>query len=466
MVHNSEKERMENEKSNTGYEKMTGDTVINRGYEIHDEWEEKGYSSRRIVACTVGAAARLAEKRTSARSLEALAYLFALDMRIGKRYGSFWRCIFLYLSWRRERRALATLKDALNIPSGMKDTRTAIEAELEKLREKTESEEEDVDDDEKSGGGKRNNKSTEKDAKSAENGKDTPKEEGAEEIPDSEETEKTAEEKTEETYERSQDEQKTEKVGEPKAEEGREADVETTGNEDKTEVKEKPAEQKEESNGIDEKVEPSNDKVKENGAQGNTVDMPPNDGAFILESRSEKNAAAKESFIDEVITYNIMRGEKDILMNNPFGDGSRDGTDAERAAQTPETREERNSEKLTRLEDEMAAIERVNETAPKETKAENSNQKTDTAPKNERVDDKRVQIQVDMTEKLENEMRGDLNNHLSKEMVLTIKAGLEQAAREQLTIASKELGIDAPVEIIGKTEMKEIERGIAAPNKE
>jgi hypothetical protein len=42
---------------------------------------------------------------------------------------------------------------------------------------------------------------------------------------------------------------------------------------------------------------------------------------------------------------------------------------------------------------------------------------------------------------------------------------MEIEAREQLKIASEEFGIDAPVEIVGKTDLAELQRTHAAPER-
>jgi hypothetical protein len=82
------------------------------------------------------------------------------------------------------------------------------------------------------------------------------------------------------------------------------------------------------------------------------------------------------------------------------------------------------------------------------------------------LNNEREQIQVDMTADLENEMAGEINNSLTEDMVQYIKAAMEIEAKEQMRIASEELGIEAPVEVIGKTDMAELEKSHSAPNKQ
>ena len=149
-----------NKDFDTSYQKQyTGDSVIERGYEIYDEWVNKGFSSRRIVSFAESAVASVQAKRTGSSCVEALSCLFALDMRIKERYNTLLKCLFSYFSWRRETRALKLLKGAFNISGSETDIHTAIEVELIKLREKIENEEADDGDDE-TRGGKRNGKVT------------------------------------------------------------------------------------------------------------------------------------------------------------------------------------------------------------------------------------------------------------------------------------------------------------------
>ena len=72
----------------------TGDAVIARGYAVYDEWEAKRLSSRGIVACVKSAVFAIEQKKTKAASIEALACLFALDMRIKEKYSTLLHRLF------------------------------------------------------------------------------------------------------------------------------------------------------------------------------------------------------------------------------------------------------------------------------------------------------------------------------------------------------------------------------------
>jgi hypothetical protein len=243
-------------------EKYTGDAVIKRGYEIYDEWDRGGFSSRRIVRFTERALALVQAKNTPASCIEALSCLFALDMRIQEKYNTLLRCLFSYFSWRRETRTFKLLKAALHFPlSGEADIRTAIEVALQQLREKLENEELDDGDDE-TRGGKRNGKGDEDSAVTEEKNQENVPEENAEELANAEESEELSEEKTEELSEQTPTEEPI-KEGSEEAQTAEPLQEENVTQEQKEEVKQEEAKQeesselKEENNGPEEASEPS-----------------------------------------------------------------------------------------------------------------------------------------------------------------------------------------------------------------
>ena len=60
--------------------KITGEVIINRGYEIYDDWIEKKHDSRKIAASAERAVKLFKNRKTMDAFIDALAYLFALDM--------------------------------------------------------------------------------------------------------------------------------------------------------------------------------------------------------------------------------------------------------------------------------------------------------------------------------------------------------------------------------------------------
>ena len=94
------------------------------------------------------------------------------------------------------------------------------------------------------------------------------------------------------------------------------------------------------------------------------------------------------------------------------------------------------------------------ETKNEQPKAQVQNADTGGAIK-QGTEEMRIPLQVDMTLSQENEMRRSVNDQMSAEAVKAIYALQAEAMREQLSIASAELGLDAPVEIIGKQEAEQ-----------
>ena len=186
----------------------TADAVIARGYAVFDEWEEKNFSSRKIVDAIEHAIFAMKQNRTKLAGMEALSCLFALDLRVNKKYDTFLQRLFLYFSWRRETRAMMRLRSVFHFSIDETDIRTVIEVELQRLREKLDGEESDDGDDE-THGGKRNGKTEEEEVAAEEKGQEQAPEEKAEEVKD------TSEEKTEELSEETTMDEQTKESGEP-----------------------------------------------------------------------------------------------------------------------------------------------------------------------------------------------------------------------------------------------------------
>ena len=139
--------------------KIKDDAAIERGRAMYEEWEAKKLPSRKIVSYAEAALWSMKRTKTWEKRINAIVYLFALDMRIRERYKSIKSLILFFFSRRREMRVFRRLLDALGMSVGKKGLRSAIEIELERIREKIKKMEADDDD---TKGGKRTQKSDEK----------------------------------------------------------------------------------------------------------------------------------------------------------------------------------------------------------------------------------------------------------------------------------------------------------------
>ena len=459
-----------NKKIDNVYLNECTDSVIKRGYEIYDEWIEKKHDSRKIVASAERTVKLFKNRKTMDAFIDALAYLFALDMRIKEKYNNILRCLFSYFSWRRETRALSFLKTALNIPLCDTDIRDLIAVEIEKVAEKLENGW-DEDGDDETHGGKRNGKSEEDEVATEEKAQEKESEEKAEEITDAKES---SEEKTEDHSEQAtSNEPIKNEASQQKTEEAISEEVEIVANDEKDQVQEEnQSELKEESNVPDDKSEPSTDKKEEAKAYNDAVDSPP-----LYEENTRDQSDNKPSFIDEVIMDNMVKGKEDFIWHNPVDD-VKQNKEADRLQDTVahQNEESKESDKDAYLYDKMLATDKgetqqtekieskqQTEKAP-EVKSEEQNafvQKNDTfesvQPKAENF---REPIQVDISHTQENEMRMELSSNMTSEAIEAIKEAQSafmseqldildaehkanaNAMREQLTIASEELGMN------------------------
>ena len=133
-------------------EKYTANGVIDGGYKIYDKWKNKKYSSRKIVRSVYLTASLRDTDKAKGAQVEALSYLFALDLRIKERYKTMLRLIVFFFAWRRETKALKWLRKQLNLSAYSGDIRSLIEIELERIRKILELEELDGKDNRKKGG--------------------------------------------------------------------------------------------------------------------------------------------------------------------------------------------------------------------------------------------------------------------------------------------------------------------------
>ena len=466
-----------NKKIDNAYLNQYTDNAIKRGYEIYDEWIDQKHGSRKIVASAYSAVKLFKTRKTMVAFIEALAYIFAIDTHIKEKYNNILRCLFSYFSWRRETRALGSLKTELNIPLGEMDIRNLISVEIEKLAEKLEDGwGEDVDDE--THGGKRNGKSEEEavsEEKEAEATEGTPE---SEELADKEEKEKDYEEKEEMPIEESTQEEK-EEIGEKKetAEPQQKEDEKTATDEKEELAQEKGENQKEENNGPDEASEPSTDKKAEVKSYNDAVDPLP-----LYEETVSERSAEKTSLIDEIIIDNMLKGDKSILGYQRIDEAERN-KEADIPEDTVSNQNENNksTDKDAYLYDKMIATDKgdaqqtINaESTKQDEKASETktDQPKETIQKNDNVQSNEQEfktlseiLQADLNESLENKVIKELGNTMSDESREAFAQMQMDVAREKLSIAYAELGIDEPAEIIGMQEPVQASRQNISPQR-
>ena len=439
------------------YEKYTTDDVIKRGYAIYDEWRAGKLSSRQIVTYVESAVSKISVNKTKAASIEALACLFALDKRIKEKYISFFRKLFSYLAWKREKRALKLLKSALNLSDKNKDVRALIETELMKLDEMPDAEGVDGEDDEVSGG-KRNSKAETETEAAEERMQEQTKDESRKENSENKDLAEPSEENTEQITRQESTEKKIENPGEknstteikeknelssaPKDEKKQKTEREQVKIEERSEIKK-------ENNGTDKKAEPLKDKITESATQTETLTPP---SQFNDPTRIDP-VNEKIHFIDEVIIDNMVKGKEDFVRHNPLNDLRQGGENS--AANFNET--SISADKNAHLYDKMMN----SDTAQQTDKAPVVNPEQPSAEKNGAGEVVREPLKIDVTLSSENEMRREISNNMSEEAIKAIYNRQAEIMREQLSIASADLGIDAPVEIIGRPDDQKTERSIS-----
>ena len=465
---------MEKKFDRTHEGKYTGDGVIKRGYAIYDDWNSKKFTSRKIVGSVRHMVASVRKNGTNSVYIEALSYLFALDMRMKEKYNHFLLRLFLYFFWRNEMRALQLLKGVCHISDKHGDMRAAIEVELQKLRERMETEESEGKDNDVRGG-KRNGKADEEAVAAEEKQQDQVKEETQKEIhkeaSEKEETKELSEEKSEELTDQISNKEQKDEISEKQylSREERE-NVECGGNDQ--EKQEESREKNKENNGLEEKSEPSTDKTKENKTYNDAVDAPP-----LYEATSRDKPAEKTSFIDEIILdHMIVKGKEDVGGKNSVQDVKQSMEDVRN--QTGETATRQNMEtkinsKESYLYDKMGATTPAEKggASLKQTTAKASQVTAQTpsvneiAEINDSFEDLSIPIQMDISLDQENAMRREISNNMTENMIIAIRDQMAAVMREQMEIASAELGIEGPVDVIGKTDAVDIKPMNAAPER-
>jgi hypothetical protein len=495
-------------KKDFAYNDYTGDSVINRGYEIYDVWKEKRLSSRQIVALAENAVKLFKKRKSAASYIDALAYLFALDTRIKEKYNNILRCLFSFFSWRREIRSFRSLKNALDIPLGETDIRNVIAVEIEKLAEKLENEWNE-ENDEETHGGKRNGKADDEAMTVKEKeGKQSP-EEKAENDTDEKDvndpTEETAKETAEdiseqtsadETVKENSEQQEAADLSQEESARAEQDEAEQINSEEQTEFKE-------ENNGPGEKAEPSQNTHIDARSYNDAIDSPP----LYEEHASNNNSTSKDtSYIDEVLIHhmtndNASQGTEKNSHQDPLSD-MKAGKEAPQAGNADVQNANGNeaSDRDDYLYDAMMAnnqdvtaqanesmSEAKNEPENKVETAKQINQNTEQIVlnteqvKQQSTEPMRERIHIDITNDQENEMRRELSSNMTAEEVQAIhdakteivNALLDVAyaqaeamkMREQLHITGEELGMDAPVEIKGKPEILQVKQSDATLNR-
>ena len=469
-----------NKKIDNTYLNQYTDNVIKRGYEIYDEWVDKKQYSRKIVASAEGAVKLFKKRKTMAAFVDALAYLFALDTRIKENYNNILRCLLSYFSWRRETRALGSLKSELNIPLSETDIRNAIAVMIERLAEKLDNEWDDEGDDE-AHGGKRNGKAEDEAAAEEKEIEETAEEKNeAEELEDKEEKEKDSEEKEETPIEETpQEEAKEETAEKNETAEPQQEEAEMTATDEKEElVQEMDEDLKEENNVSDVESEPSTDKKEEAKAYNDAVDSPP-----LYEETVSERSAEKTSFIDEMVIDNMVKGDKSIIGYQRIDEAERIN-EAGISQDTVASQNEKikSTDKDAYLYDKMIATdkgetqqtlnvesanqaEKVTETKieqPKETVQNNDNvnsTKQEPKPVSEMPQSDNLNVDLD------NNIADAINTNMSLESKMALIRMKEDQLREHMSITLEELGMNDTSDVLRVSEPDAVSPPSAVQNR-
>ena len=479
------------------YIDYTGDSVINRGFEIYDGWKDKSLSSRKIVAHVERAVSAVKLNKSKAASIDALSCLFALDMRIKEKYNNILRCLFSYFSWRRETRTLNTLKSELNIPLGETDIRNAIAVMIERLAEQLENEW-DEDGDDEAHGGKRNGKAEDEAATEEKEIEEAAEENPeAEELADKEETKKDSEEKEEMPIEESPQEDAKEEIGEKKETAEQQLEAEITATDEKEELAQENHDNlKEENNVSDVESEMSTDKKEEAKAYNDAVDSPP-----IYEETVRDRSSEQTSFIDEMIIDNMVKGDKNIIGYQRIDEAERN-KDANIHQDTVAIQNEKNkiTDKDAYLYDKMIATnkgetqqlgkiestkqaEKVSETKteqPKESIQKNekvsqikTDQPKETIQNNDNINSTKQEIKPlsemhqsgNLNADLDNNIAYALNANMSLESKMAIIRMKEEQLREHMNITLEELGMNDTSDVLRVSEPDAVSPPSAVQNR-
>ena len=453
-----------NKKIDNDYLNQYADNVLKRGFEIYDEWIDKKYNSRKIVASAHGAVKLFKKTKTMTAFVDALAYLFALDVRIKEKYNNIFRCLFAYFSWRRETRTLGSLKSELNIPLSETDIRNAIAVMIEKHAEKLENDW-DEDGDDETHGGKRNGKADDEEAtEEKEIEEKTEEKSEAEELEDKEEKQKDSKEKEENPIEETSQESKeeiAEKI-EP-AEQQKEAQITETHKKEEL-AQEKNDNQKEENNVSDVKSEANADKKEEVKAYNYAVDSPP-----LYENTVRESSSDQTSFIEEMIIDDMLRGDKNIMGYQRIDEAEHSKeSDVSQDTAASQNEKDKSADKdaylydKTIVADKGEAQQTLNQEAEKQTEKVSEakpEQHKEAVQNNDNVNSTKQEFnQVSETRQSNspnvdpyNNVADALNTHMSLESKMEFIRMQEDQLREHINITLEELGGNPPVDIAEKS---------------
>ena len=460
--------------------KYTGDRVIKRGYAIYDEWSTHGFSSRKIVKLVERAVAYAKADRRFSSRIEALALLFALDLRVQEKYNTLLKCLFSYFAWRRETKALKRLQSFFHIKQGA-DLRSAIEIEIKRLREAIDMDKADGKDGTR--GGKQNGKSEAEAIQTEEKELEQASEDEAGEIADAEEMEEASEEAEQELSEQASADEMAQEH------DAKQQDA-ATAQEDAVPEAQQEAEQqsteernaiREESNGADAKAEPSQYRSTGASAYNDAVDSPPlyetkQDHTQRSDSTSASNGASngdRSKGREEIVYYDPLkdqRKESDV----PNGDDTverrkEESKKADRDAylydrvmrdrmENDFQMEEQPSEQSMKENKQTKQSPKENKQtkqSPKESKQQKTSIKdskpTETSPKENKTSDPAKQDKEAMREPLhvditQNHIIWNLTNNISADSVEAFKSYQMELMREQMRIESEAYGVDNTVE--------------------
>lgn len=419
-------------------EKYTANGVIERGYKLYDQWKINKYNSRKIVSFAQNAVASMQENGTKGARTEALSYLFALDLRVKERYNSILRCLFLFLSFRRECALIKWMKSQFKAVSG-EDVRELIEVEIERIREAIDTDKTDESDRKKRGGKVNELPGSEQASPEREMQENSSaKEADTARLDSKKETEDDAELGGQEQAD-IQTVQKSREATRERLEISVETDViaqDVSRKEKATKQQESPQDYKIENNDLGKKPEPIANKNNEKKSYNNIIDSPTFD-----EVKPQEKDSVKMDFIDEVIIDNIIKDKVDAIGHNPLKDVKTEVTENRAREVVSQISEKAKDEKNSHLYDKMVMNAREESLQSKGniSQADVNNSS-----------DLRVRIQVEDSLSMENEMRRSINDKFTDKMVALHKSRMEDALREELKIASEEYGINAPVQIVGE----------------
>ena len=168
---------------------------------------------------------------------------------------------------------------------------------------------------------------------------------------------------------------------------------------------------------------------------------------------------------------NMIKGKEDYLTHNPLTDVKRDGKETQtQDIVINREAESKSTDKDAYLYDKMVMTEKgaasqntekaseLKTASEIESKEEQTQNNEKSEPLKQEEEALREPLQLDITEKQENDVRREINNNMSKGSIEAFYHWQAEVMREQLSIASAELGIDAPVEIIGRPEAPKTEQ--------